>query len=149
MGVCSDSNTSLLLLLLLLSVLVSKSSSEKTRVQIKNDIEGYEVALDMHCMSNDDDLDHRLLHQGDEWYWEFKPSFIHTHFWCEFRWYDNWDYNWKYGTFVVYDRKPFHDEYYNLCGDDCLYYARRDGFYVYHSVSDGDDWEKRGEWHIE
>ncbi|KAI3886428.1 hypothetical protein MKX03_036715 [Papaver bracteatum] len=147
MGTRSDCNKSFSLLLgLLFSVLVSKCSA-KTTVHIQNDIEGYEVALDIHCMSNDDDLDHHLLHQGDEWHWDFGEAFSHTHFWCECRWYDNWDYNWKNGTFEVFDRSTFHDKYFDFCLDNCHYSARRDGFYLYRE--DRYEWQKRNDWQLE
>ncbi|MCL7048047.1 hypothetical protein MKW94_004294 [Papaver nudicaule] len=148
MGISSHNNTGLLLLLLLLllfSVLVSKSSCKtsaldllddysyekrKTTVDIQNDIESNGAYLYYHCWSRDDDLGQRSLNQGEQWYWEFRP-YPTTHFWCEFRWYDNWDYHWKNGTFTVYRGGFFRDKYAkDLCGKDCSYSARRDGLYL-------------------
>ncbi|KAI3923630.1 hypothetical protein MKW98_011260 [Papaver atlanticum] len=145
MGANGYGNTSLLLLLVLL-FLVSECAS-KTVVHIQNDIEGYEVSLDMHCWSYDDDLGPRSLHQGDEWHWEFNPSYSSTHFVCYFRWYDNWDYNWKNGTSIVYDKDLLHDNYSVYCFGDFQYSARRDGFYLYRR--DKSEWQKRNDWHVE
>ncbi|KAI3974635.1 hypothetical protein MKX01_029625 [Papaver californicum] len=147
MGTSSHGNISLLLSLLLFSVLVSKCSSITT-VQINNDIDVYEATLDMHCMSNDDDLGQRWLHQGEEWHWQFHAIEGLTYFWCDFRWYDNLNYLWYNGTFDVYHANGLIDKYkHYYCGNDCPYSARRDGFYLYRS--DKDAWEKRDEWHAE
>ncbi|MCL7030662.1 hypothetical protein MKW94_003829 [Papaver nudicaule] len=129
MGISSHNNTCLLLLLLLLllfSVLVSKSSCKTSA----NDIESNGAYLYYHCWSCDDDLGQRSLNQDEQWYWEFRP-YPTTHFWCEFRWYHNWDYHWKNGTFTVYRGGFFRDNYAkDLCGKDCPYSARRDGLYL-------------------
>ncbi|KAI3927128.1 hypothetical protein MKX01_029896 [Papaver californicum] len=137
-----------LLLLLLFSVLVSKCSSkyfDPVTVQIHNDIEGYEVSLDMHCMSDNDDLGQRSLRVGEEWHWQFRviPGF--TYFWCDMRWYDNRDYRWYDGTFDVYHANGLINVYKEFCGLNCQWSVRRDGIYLYRR--DRYKWERRDTWH--
>ncbi|KAI3996823.1 hypothetical protein MKX01_003962 [Papaver californicum] len=146
MGSSRYGNTSLLLLLLF-SVLLLVSKCSSTKVQIQNDIEGYEVSLDMHCMSYDDDLGQRSLHQGDEWHWEFTTALFSTHFSCDFRWYDNRDQRWYAGTFEVYNYEIFKNKYWDFCEGSCQWSARRDGFYLYNHKEKG--WQRRDEWHVE
>ncbi|KAI3973323.1 hypothetical protein MKX01_020698 [Papaver californicum] len=134
-------------LLLLFSVVLLVSKCSSTIVHIQNDIDVYEVSLDMHCMSYDDDLGQRSLHKGDEWHWEFKTSVFSTHFWCDFRWYDNAQYHWNSGTFVVFDKDLFNHKFFSFCQGDCQWSARRDGFYLYRR--DQKVWQKRGDWHVE
>ncbi|MCL7041216.1 hypothetical protein MKW94_004939 [Papaver nudicaule] len=143
--------TANLFLLLLFSVLVFRRSSAlsaTTTVHIQNDIESYEADLFYHCMSNDDDLGKRSLNQGQEWYWEF-GAIKKTHFWCDFRWYDNGDYHWKSGTFTVYSRRSVEQRkfYDYVCGTDCKWSARRDGLYIYYV--ENRVWKKINEWHVE
>ncbi|KAI3865985.1 hypothetical protein MKW92_004820 [Papaver armeniacum] len=139
-------NMSLLLLLLFL-VLVSKGSSYHVTVHVRNDIEGNDVSLDMHCRSNDDDLGQRMLHQGGEWHWEFNVFVGFTYFWCDFRWYNNGDHRWYKGTFDVYHASGLRNKYRYYCAHDCVWSARRDGFYLYRT--DDNVWQKRDEWHAE
>ncbi|KAI3885723.1 hypothetical protein MKX03_027913 [Papaver bracteatum] len=126
-----------LLLLLLFSILVSNGSSK-----------GDKVALDMHCRSNDDDLGQRTLHQGEEWHWNFRIAFPSTHFWCDFRWYDDQDHRWYSGTFDVYRASiGKYNKYIDFCDSNCMWSARRDGIYLYRR--DRREWQKRNEWHAE
>ncbi|KAI3915173.1 hypothetical protein MKW92_014952 [Papaver armeniacum] len=140
-----------LLLLLMFSILVPNASSKWLNwvtVHVQNDIEGNEVALDMHCRSNDDDLGQRTLHQGEEWHWKFRIAYFSTtHFWCDFRWYDNQDQRWYSGTFDVYRASLGKHKYKDFCASNCPWSARRDGFYLYRR--DDQKWEKRNEWHAE
>ncbi|KAI3987181.1 hypothetical protein MKX01_031665 [Papaver californicum] len=150
MGTRNHGNVVYLLLVLVISLLLSKGSAwfhyNNVWVHVKNDIEGYEVSLDMHCKSNDDDLGLRTLRVGEEWYWEFRQSLIkNTHFWCDFRWYDNRDYRWYEGTFDVYKGNGWIDKYHYLCLNDCKYSVRRDGLYLFRE--DKYEYEKRGTWH--
>ncbi|KAI3862523.1 hypothetical protein MKX03_000813 [Papaver bracteatum] len=149
MGTRNHGNVVSLSLLLLFSFLVCKCSSlfdfEYVEVHVYNDIEGYEVSLDMHCQSNDDDLGLHTLRVGEEWYWRFEQSLIrNTHFWCDFRWYDNWNYRWYEGTFEVYHGNGWYDKYYAFCKYDCRYEVRRDGLYLYRE--DKHEMERRGTW---
>ncbi|KAI3921503.1 hypothetical protein MKW98_013437 [Papaver atlanticum] len=149
MGTRSHCNINFLLLLLLFSVLVSKCSSIRfgpVTVHIQNDIEGYEVALDYHCFSDDDDLGQRTLHQGEEWHWKFGviPGF--TFFVCDMRWYDNRNYRWYDGKFEVYYANGLIGNRFNgFCGGNCQWSIRRDGAYLYRK--DRKEWQRRGEWH--
>ncbi|KAI3879135.1 hypothetical protein MKX03_010639 [Papaver bracteatum] len=127
-----------LLLLLLFSIMVSK-------VHVQNDIQGTDV-LHMHCRSNDDDLGQRMLRQGEEWHWSFRAIGGFTYFWCDFRWYDNWDHQWYNGTFDVYHANGLINNYRQYCGENCPWSARRDGFYLYRL---NHEWQKRDEWHAE
>ncbi|KAI3874608.1 hypothetical protein MKX03_035129 [Papaver bracteatum] len=150
MGTGNHGNAVSLLLLLLFSLLVSQCSAwfdfATVTVKVQNDIEGYEVSLDMHCKSNDDDLGLRSLHKGEEWHWQFMQSFIgNTHFWCDFRWYDNWHYRWYEGTFEVYHGNAWADKYHKVCRNRCDYSVRRDGLYLFNV--DKYEWERRGTWH--
>ncbi|XP_026385059.1 S-protein homolog 2-like [Papaver somniferum] len=145
MGTLSSHGSVSLLLLLLFSVLVSKGSS--VTVYVQNDIEGYKVSLDMHCRSKDDDLGQRWLNQGQEWHWKSGVIDGFTHYWCDFRWYDNRDNFWYKGTFDVYHADFFMNKYREYCDDACKWSARRDGFYLFRV--DRDEWQKQDEWHVE
>ncbi|KAI3916449.1 hypothetical protein MKW92_005906 [Papaver armeniacum] len=153
MGTRNHANAVNLLLLLLLPLLVPKCSSftwfhfDTVKVFVHNDIEGYEVSLDMHCQSNDDDLGVHTLRVGDEWHWEFMQSLIaNTHFWCDFRWYDNRDYRWYESTVTVYKGNGWYDKFHKLCANRCYYSVRRDGIYLLRADRHG-EWEKREPWH--
>ncbi|MCL7048476.1 hypothetical protein MKW94_005104 [Papaver nudicaule] len=143
----------LLVLLLLFTVLVSKCSSfwfEPVTVHVKNDI-GDGVWLDMHCMSDSDDLGQRSLRYGDEWHWKFLVNIIPplTYFWCDFRWYDgNQDQRWYEGTFDVYHANGLINMYKKFCERDCQWSYRRDGAYLFRrDKGESGEWEKRDVWH--
>ncbi|XP_026377572.1 S-protein homolog 2-like [Papaver somniferum] len=126
-------------------VLACKCSAKVT-VHVKNDIQGYQVVLDYHCFNDNDDLGQRLLHQGQEWHWEFGVVPAFTFFVCDMRWYDNKDHRWYDGKFDVYYTSGFlGNKFKRFCGGDCQWSIRRDGAYLYRK--DRSDWERRGEWH--
>ncbi|KAI3927127.1 hypothetical protein MKX01_029895 [Papaver californicum] len=150
MGTRNHGNFLSLLLLLSFSLLLCKCSSivdfDPTTITVKNDIQGYEVSLDMHCMSKDDDLGQRSLRVGEEWHWNFLPSLIkNTVYWCDFRWYDNIDYRWYDGTFEMYKGNGWRAKFSPFCRDDCSWSIRRDGAYLFRR--DRNEWERRGTWH--
>ncbi|KAI3974637.1 hypothetical protein MKX01_029627 [Papaver californicum] len=147
MGSSRYGSNASLLLLVMFSVLLLVSRCSSTKVQIQNDIDVYEATLDMHCSSHDDDLGQRSLHQGDEWHWEFATDLFSTYFYCDFRWYDNTQYHWNNGTFAVYEYEVFRQKFFAFCEGYCQWSARRDGFYLYRR--DRNEWQKRGEWHVE
>ncbi|XP_026458443.1 S-protein homolog 2-like [Papaver somniferum] len=146
MGTGSSHGNTSLLLLLLFSVLVSKCLS-LTTVEIQNAIDDDNISLDMHCRSKNNDLGQRSLFKGDSWHWDFRAIEGLTHFWCDFRWYDNLNHHWLGGTFDVYRSGFPRDKYKNeLCGTDCVWSARRDGFYLYQDNTGA--WQKRDDWHV-
>ncbi|KAI3862524.1 hypothetical protein MKX03_000814 [Papaver bracteatum] len=152
MGTRYNGNAVSLLLLLLLPLLVPKCSSfswfhyERVTVRVTNEIEGYEVSLDMHCKSNDDDLGVHTLRKDEEWHWEFHQSLIrNTQFWCDFRWYDNRDYRWYESTVTVYKGNGWYDKFHDLCLNRCSWSVLRDGIYLYRE--DRHERERRGTWH--
>ncbi|KAI3913160.1 hypothetical protein MKW98_007176 [Papaver atlanticum] len=139
-----------LLLLLLFSIMVSKGASIEwagpVTIHVQNDIQGNDV-LHMHCRSNDDDLGQRMLHQGEEWHWSFRAIPGFTYFWCDFRWYDNWDHRWYNGTFDAYHANGLKNKYKKYSAENCPWSARRDGFYLYRG--DKKEWQKRDVWRTE
>ncbi|XP_026431200.1 S-protein homolog 5-like [Papaver somniferum] len=147
-----SSHVKIIVYFLLFSVLVSKGSSLlgfPTTVHIRNDIEGYSVYLNYHCQSGDDDLGQRGLNFGEEWHWKFHVNLGSTYFWCDYRWYDNWNYRWYEGSHEVYDAKvgsALTPHYFNLCHTDCVWSARRDGMYLLRHPEG--TWEKRYSWPV-
>ncbi|KAI3834468.1 hypothetical protein MKW92_023837 [Papaver armeniacum] len=135
MGV-SNSSFIVVYFFILFSVLVSKGYSKSPTIRIvhvQNDIEGNDVYLNIHCHSNDDDLGEHVLRFGEEWNWSFHLGIGTTHFWCDYKWYDNWNRRWYEGIHEVYHAKifGFKDKYYNFCRNNCLWSARRDGLHLY------------------
>ncbi|KAI3862526.1 hypothetical protein MKX03_000816 [Papaver bracteatum] len=153
MGTSNHGNAATLLLLLLFPLLVPKCSSftwfhyDNVRVNVRNDIEGYNGAMNIHCRSNDDDLGQRMLRAGEEWEWKFSQSLIkNTHFWCDFRWYNKRDHCWNEGSVTVYEGNGWYDKFHKLCANHCWWSIRRDGIYLERADRHG-QWEKRGTWH--
>ncbi|XP_026460685.1 S-protein homolog 29-like isoform X1 [Papaver somniferum] len=144
MGTANHVNAVSLLFMLLFPLLVPKCSSftwfhyDIVRVNVCNDIDG---SLDMQCRSNDDDLRQRTLHKGEYWEWEFHQSLIrNTHFWCDFRWYDN--HRWYEGTVTVYKGNGWYDKFHKKCANHCWWSIRPDGFYLQRADRHG-QWERR------
>ncbi|KAI3885719.1 hypothetical protein MKX03_027909 [Papaver bracteatum] len=156
MGRRSHGNINLLLLLLF-SALISKGSSSyyHVTVHVKNDI-GDGIILDTLCMSDGygmildkyvDLLGQRMLHEGEEWNWEFRAIRGYSYFWCYLRWYDDKERIWYSGDFDVYHANGLINKYIKRCRHNCTWSANRQGFFLYRV--DKQEWQQRDKWTIE
>ncbi|KAJ4834838.1 hypothetical protein Tsubulata_041775 [Turnera subulata] len=86
----------------------------KTKVHIKNTLEGGQV-LNFHCKSKNDDLGVQLLHPGEEWMFRFTVNIWETTlYFCRFWW--GAESHW----FDIY--KASRDKWPPVCYDDNKYW---------------------------
>ncbi|KAF5204077.1 Self-incompatibility protein s1, partial [Thalictrum thalictroides] len=87
--------------------------SGKTHVRILNRL-GNGTAMNIHCQSRDDDIGYKIVNDGDEISWSFRPrlflNFGATLFYC--------DVQWNMGAWLHFDAYDEHRDM-DRCSREC------------------------------